>query len=250
MAEAAGFSFLSMTVPRTERIPPCAAAWETASDTASANKKAGGSRTAVARFIASLLRRKTHSLVDRRFLPAGTARANPCLMIPTRRSKALLTWMAEAARGIPGREAERLLHLLFLLVEQCIVAFGIAAFSFVVLARLGILVFVVFRDDVDVHRVRLDDFELGLAFRAAQNLAFFHFIFVDVDFDSAFGTANQCRNLLATGWRSLRPSVLYTGAGYGRVKGMSNREYPERPLVGVGGVVIVEGRVLLVRRGS
>jgi len=31
---------------------------------------------------------------------------------------------------------------------------------------------------------------------------------------------------------------------------MSNREYPERPLVGVGGVVIVEGRVLLVRRGS
>ena len=31
---------------------------------------------------------------------------------------------------------------------------------------------------------------------------------------------------------------------------MSNREYPERPLVGVGGVVIESGRVLLVRRGS
>lgn len=31
---------------------------------------------------------------------------------------------------------------------------------------------------------------------------------------------------------------------------MSNREYPERPLVGVGGVVIVGGRVLLVRRGT
>ena len=31
---------------------------------------------------------------------------------------------------------------------------------------------------------------------------------------------------------------------------MSNREYPERPLVGVGGVVIENGRVLLVRRGS
>jgi 8-oxo-dGTP diphosphatase len=28
------------------------------------------------------------------------------------------------------------------------------------------------------------------------------------------------------------------------------REYPERPLVGVGGVVIVEGRALLIRRGS
>ena len=31
---------------------------------------------------------------------------------------------------------------------------------------------------------------------------------------------------------------------------MSNREYPERPLVGVGGVVIENGRVLLVRRGT
>jgi len=31
---------------------------------------------------------------------------------------------------------------------------------------------------------------------------------------------------------------------------MSNREYPERPLVGVGGVVIDGGRVLLVRRGT
>ena len=31
---------------------------------------------------------------------------------------------------------------------------------------------------------------------------------------------------------------------------MSNREYPERPLVGVGGVVIAGGRALLVRRGT
>jgi 8-oxo-dGTP diphosphatase len=30
----------------------------------------------------------------------------------------------------------------------------------------------------------------------------------------------------------------------------SPREYPERPLVGVGGVVIADGRTLLVRRGS
>ena len=28
------------------------------------------------------------------------------------------------------------------------------------------------------------------------------------------------------------------------------REYPERPLVGVGGVVIADGRTLLIRRGS
>lgn len=30
----------------------------------------------------------------------------------------------------------------------------------------------------------------------------------------------------------------------------SSREYPERPLVGVGGVVIQDGRALLIRRGS
>ena len=31
---------------------------------------------------------------------------------------------------------------------------------------------------------------------------------------------------------------------------VSSREYPERPLVGVGGVVIADGRALLIRRGS
>jgi 8-oxo-dGTP diphosphatase len=30
----------------------------------------------------------------------------------------------------------------------------------------------------------------------------------------------------------------------------SQREYPDRPLVGVGGVVIAEGRTLLIRRGN
>src|SRR3989442_12949111 len=30
----------------------------------------------------------------------------------------------------------------------------------------------------------------------------------------------------------------------------SSREYPERPIVGVGGVIIDQGRTLLIRRGS
>src|SRR5271163_2087354 len=30
----------------------------------------------------------------------------------------------------------------------------------------------------------------------------------------------------------------------------SSREYPERPIVGIGGIVIHEGRALLIRRGS
>ena len=34
------------------------------------------------------------------------------------------------------------------------------------------------------------------------------------------------------------------------IGGTVSREYPERPMVGVGGVVIVDGRALLIRRGS
>src|SRR5207247_6338396 len=30
----------------------------------------------------------------------------------------------------------------------------------------------------------------------------------------------------------------------------SSREYPERPMVGIGGVIIDQGRTLLIRRGS
>jgi 8-oxo-dGTP diphosphatase len=35
-----------------------------------------------------------------------------------------------------------------------------------------------------------------------------------------------------------------------RVKVTAHREYPDRPLVGVGGVVISDGRALLIRRGG
>jgi 8-oxo-dGTP diphosphatase len=34
------------------------------------------------------------------------------------------------------------------------------------------------------------------------------------------------------------------------MKRKTSREYPDRPLVGVGGVVIVDGRALLIRRGN
>jgi 8-oxo-dGTP diphosphatase len=41
------------------------------------------------------------------------------------------------------------------------------------------------------------------------------------------------------------------GEQRGKQAGMSSwREYPERPIVGVGGVVIEEGRALLIRRGN
>jgi 8-oxo-dGTP diphosphatase len=45
-------------------------------------------------------------------------------------------------------------------------------------------------------------------------------------------------------WFRQRGSELVTGAR------VSQREYPDRPLVGVGGVVIEDGRTLLIKRGS
>jgi hypothetical protein len=56
-----------------------------------------------------------------------------------------------------------------------------------------IFVFVQFGDDVDMDRVRLNNFEFRVALRATQNLAFFHFIFVDINLDSAFWTPHHVR---------------------------------------------------------
>ncbi len=36
----------------------------------------------------------------------------------------------------------------------------------------------------------------------------------------------------------------------GRSEGLMKREYPESPLVGVGAVIVAEGRALLIRRGQ
>jgi len=44
----------------------------------------------------------------------------------------------------------------------------------------------------------------------------------------------------------LHPSPRKTGA----VRGPQRRDYPDRPIVGVGAVIIHDGRVVLVRRGS
>jgi hypothetical protein len=123
--------------------------------------------------------------------------------------------MTKKGREIPGREARhggqagRLLHVLFFLIERF---FHIVAFVVIAFFRLFVIV-IIFGDDVDVHRVDLDNLQLSLAAGAVQDLALLHFVFVHVDFDSAFGAANQSRNLLGAGWRSLQASVLYTGVG-------------------------------------
>jgi hypothetical protein len=85
-----------------------------------------------------------------------------------------------------AKQAGRLLFLVFLFVVFFLViiiffqkvavlaGFAFALFVIVIIQFIG--------NDVEVHGVRLRDFELRLALGAAQNLALFHFVFVNIDF--------------------------------------------------------------------
>src|SRR6266581_7265280 len=121
----------------------------------------------------------------------------------------------------------------------------------------------------------LRDLKLGFALGTTQDLAFFDFVFIDIDFGGTFGAADHGSILRRVVRKVAMPrvspplcSVLYT-AGY-EVNShawpgcfechqvmfprsftmASSREYPEKPVVGIGGVIIEQGRTLLIRRGS
>src|SRR6266568_2393352 len=121
----------------------------------------------------------------------------------------------------------------------------------------------------------LRDLKLGFALGTTQDLAFFDFVFIDIDFGGTFGAADHGSILRRVVREVAIPrvgappcSVLYT-AGY-EVNShawpgcfechqvmfprsftmASSREYPEKPVVGIGGVIIEQGRTLLIRRGS
>jgi 8-oxo-dGTP diphosphatase len=100
--------------------------------------------------------------------------------------------------------------------------------------------------------VGLRDLQLGVAFRAGQDFAFLDFIFIQVDFGVALGTSGHVGSLL--------PGRFYDGGAYyitpvsnfpppDKANVRDSREYPQRPIVGVGGVVISHGRALLIKRG-
>jgi hypothetical protein len=78
----------------------------------------------------------------------------------------------------------RLLFLVFLFVFFLVIIFfqKVAVLAGVAFALFVFLIIQVVGNDVEVYRVRLRDFELGLTLGAAQDLALFHFIFVDIDF--------------------------------------------------------------------
>src|SRR5208282_2867246 len=103
-----------------------------------------------------------------------------------------------------------------------------------------------------MNRVSLRHFELNIAFRAAQDFAFFDFVFVQVDFGVAFRALGHGVRSSSAAFQRKAYYITPVSSFWREVpvKMSDNREYPERPLVGVGGVVISNGRALLIRRGG
>src|SRR5258708_11476646 len=182
---------------------------------------------------------------------------------------------AQAQEDAKWRRARPLLLVLFFVFVVLVLFDEVAIFCGLLLILLIVLLVRVIGDNVQVDGMRLRDLEFGFAFGTAQDLAFFDFVFVDIDFGGTF-RATDHGSTLRTVVCSVRVrgpcpplcSVLYTAAHevnsrawqrrFERHRNMSrrtfrmnsSREYPERPVVGIGGVIIDQGRTLLIRRGS
>ncbi len=168
-----------------------------------------------------------------------------------------------------------LLVVFFVFFVFIIIVDEVAIFPGLAFVFLVVLFVRVIGDKVQVEGMRLRDLEFGFALGTAQDLAFFDFVFVDIDFGGTFRATDHGSTLRTVvckvGVRAPRPplcSVLYTAAyevnsrarehcfdrhrimGRRTFRMASSREYPERPVVGIGGVIIDQGRALLIRRGS
>jgi len=168
-----------------------------------------------------------------------------------------------------------LLLLVFFFVVLVIVVDEVAIFSSLAFIFLVVLFVRIIGDEIQVDGMGLRDFEFGFALGTTQDLAFFDFVFVDIDFGGTFRATDHGTTLrivvCKVGVRGSCPplcSVLYTATrevnsrawrhcferhrimGRRTFRMTTSREYPDRPVVGIGGVIIDQGRTLLIRRGS
>jgi hypothetical protein len=77
--------------------------------------------------------------------------------------------------------------LFFFFVQQ-IAVFGNLYFLFIIFV---VIFLVVVGNHAQMHRVCLLDFHLGFALRAAQDLAFFYFVFVHINFGGTLRAADH-----------------------------------------------------------
>jgi hypothetical protein len=94
-------------------------------------------------------------------------------------------------KGDSGKNARSgLLLVLFFLFVFFLFLRDIAIFCGFFFLIVVVIIFVV-RDEVQVHGMRLRNLELGFAFGAAQDFAFFDFVFVHIDFGGTLRAADH-----------------------------------------------------------
>lgn len=95
--------------------------------------------------------------------------------------------MTEESAGMQEGIETRLLDLVFLFTQR-------VAFDDIFPVALSLfLVFVFIRDHVQTNRVHLNNLDLNLALGAAEDFAFLYFVFINVDLDGTFRTADHSR---------------------------------------------------------
>src|SRR6267142_961981 len=92
---------------------------------------------------------------------------------------------ARAGRGCP------LLLVFFFLFFVIIVLNKVAIFADLALFFLVVPFVLIISDDVQVDGMRLRDLEFRLTLRTTQDLAFFDFVFVHIDFGGTFWTTDH-----------------------------------------------------------
>src|SRR5882724_2781625 len=92
---------------------------------------------------------------------------------------------ARAGRGCP------LLVVFFFLFFVIIVLNEVAIFADLALFFIVVLFVLIIGDDVQVNGMRLRDLEFRLTLRTTQDLAFFDFVFVHIDFGGTFWTTDH-----------------------------------------------------------
>jgi hypothetical protein len=99
---------------------------------------------------------------------------------------------ARAREDARRRGARALLLVLFLVFLVIIVVDEIAVFAGLVFFFVVVVLFVrVIGDEVQVDGMRLGNLEFGFALGATQDLAFFDFVFIDIDFGGTFRTTDH-----------------------------------------------------------
>src|SRR5260370_41137049 len=84
-----------------------------------------------------------------------------------------------------------LLLVFFFVFLVIIIVDQIAIFSWFVFFVIVVLFVRVIGDEVQVDGMRLGDLEFGFALGTTQDLAFFDFVFIDIDFGGTFRATNH-----------------------------------------------------------